>query len=61
MEVLNIKEGTFIEFGGCDGIFLSNTRYLFEKGWKGCYIEADTNQSIQCSNNYRNKRLSKLK
>jgi hypothetical protein len=57
MDILNIKEGVFIEFEGWDGIHLSNTRYLYEKGWKGCFIEADTNQSIQCSNNYKNSNI----
>jgi hypothetical protein len=34
--------GVFVEFGGCDGIFLSNT-YTLEKyfGWNGLLIEAN--------------------
>lgn len=43
-EILNrlcITKGFFVEFGGWDGIHLSNTRYLAERGWKGAFIEAD--------------------
>lgn len=38
---LRIGAGTFVEFGAWDGIQLSNSRYLYEKGWKGVFIEAD--------------------
>ena len=38
---LGIGTGTFVEFGAWDGVYLSNCRYLFEKGWKGVFIEAD--------------------
>ncbi len=39
---MNIKNGSFIEFGAWDGKFLSNTYNLFlNKGWNGIYIEAD--------------------
>lgn len=34
------KEGTFIEFGACDGITLSNTLYLEKKlNWTGILAE----------------------
>lgn len=40
---LQIEHGTFCEFGAADGIFMSNTRVLAEKGWDGFYYEADDN------------------
>lgn len=38
---LNIEKGFFVEFGAADGIWLSNTRSLWEKGWVGVMIEAN--------------------
>jgi len=38
---LNFSSGYFVEFGAWDGIYLSNSRFLFEKGWNGCFIEAN--------------------
>jgi hypothetical protein len=38
---LNIKTGTFCEFGAADGKYCSNTRALLEQGWSGMLIEAD--------------------
>ena len=36
-------EGWFVEFGACDGKWLSNTyNLLAHKNWQGVYIEADT-------------------
>ena len=54
MEELDIKKGFFIEFGGWDGIYLSNCRNLFEKGWNGCFIEADKKKYLELVENYRN-------
>lgn len=40
---LNLKNGTFCEFGAWDGIHLSNTYNLLKnKNWKGVYIEGDS-------------------
>jgi hypothetical protein len=60
MEELNINNGFFIEFGGWDGIFLSNCRNLFELGWNGCFIEADKNKYIELENNYKNSNVITL-
>ena len=38
---LNVARGHFCEFGAWDGLYLSNTRLLFEYGWSGTYIEGD--------------------
>ena len=38
---LGIRCGMFVEFGAWDGMYLSNCRFLFEKGWHGVFIEAD--------------------
>ena len=38
---LNIKIGVYLDIGGKDGIYNSNTFMLFKKNWKGYYIESD--------------------
>jgi hypothetical protein len=39
---LNIKEGSFVEFGALDGVTFSNTYNLLKnKNWQGFYIESD--------------------
>ena len=52
MSELNINSGFFIEFGGWDGIHLSNCRNLFENGWSGCFIEADIDKYQTLLKNY---------
>lgn len=44
--------GTFCDIGANDGITLSNTRALFELGWKGIFIEPDPNAFKRLKNNY---------
>ena len=36
-----LSKGFFFEFGAWDGIYLSNCRLLYERGWSGCFVEAD--------------------
>ncbi|MCH9617176.1 MAG: hypothetical protein SP4CHLAM5_03400 [Chlamydiia bacterium] len=50
---LNISSGFFVEFGGADGIEISNTRKLWEEGWDGCYIEADNALYQKLLKNYQ--------
>lgn len=50
---IGLKKGTFLEVGGHDGIFLSNCRQLFEKGWSGIFIEADKQLFQKLQENYR--------
>ena len=40
---INIKKGSFVEFGAWDGEWNSNCRKLFENGWGGIFIESDLN------------------
>jgi len=43
---LNIQSGWFCEFGAWDGMYLSNTYALAEKGWRGVEIEGDTTRFL---------------
>lgn len=49
---LNISKGFFVEFGGADGIWLSNARNLYEKGWKGAFIESKSQDMELLRSNY---------
>jgi hypothetical protein len=49
---LRIESGFFIEFGGWDGLFLANSRALFENGWGGAFIEADRKKFDEFQRNY---------
>lgn len=49
---LHIVKGFFVEFGAWDGIYLSNTRWLFEQGWSGAYIEVDPIKFLKLRTNY---------
>ena len=51
---LKIDKGTFVEFGAWDGIVLSNTRFLFKKGWGGLLIEGDQAKAEELRENYAN-------
>jgi len=49
---LGIDRGFFVEFGGWDGLFLANSRALFEIGWSGVFIEADVEKFAALQRNY---------
>jgi hypothetical protein len=55
-ERLSIGTGSFAEFGAWDGMFLSNCRLLFEKGWSGVFIEADKQKHSELRQNYRREK-----
>jgi hypothetical protein len=48
----NINKGFFMEFGAWDGKYLSNCRYLYENGWKGCFIEGNKSRFLDLKKNY---------
>jgi len=52
---LQIETGQFVEFGAWDGIYLSNCRLLYEKGWQGVFIEADAERYKSLLGNYDNE------
>lgn len=49
---IDIWNGIFIEFGAWDGLYLSNSRFLFEKGWGGIFIEGNKNRCEKLKFNY---------
>ena len=51
---LNIYNGFFVKFGANDGIFCSNTGFLWEKDWKGVMIESNLDRFANLKYNYRN-------
>lgn len=48
-----IATGYFVEFGAWDGIHLSNCRFLYEKGWRGLFIEANPARFAELQAVYR--------
>lgn len=48
----NKKQGTFLDIGANDGITLSNTRALYEKGWSGVFVEASPKAFERLKRNY---------
>ncbi|GAB5411423.1 MAG: hypothetical protein ChlgKO_05370 [Chlamydiales bacterium] len=51
---IGIDSGFFVDFGANDGIWLSNTRLLWEKGWNGVMIEANPKFYKTLRNTYEN-------
>lgn len=56
-----VETGYFVEFGAWDGKHLSNSAWLAEKGWSGCFIEGDTARFQDLLRNYEgNQNVAKL-
>jgi hypothetical protein len=53
MKRIGVTDGFLVEFGGYDGIAMSNTRLLAEKGWRGAYIEPDDLLFQKMQENFR--------
>ncbi len=53
LNVLDIKNGFFVEFGAWDGVKGSNCRKLFEEGWSGIFIESDLSRYNKLKQNYK--------
>ena len=52
-KTLKITNGTFVDFGGGDGILFSNSYNLIKNGWGGLLIEANTRKHNSCLNNMK--------
>jgi hypothetical protein len=53
LDTIGIDKGAFVEFGAWDGIWNSNCRGLFEKGWEGIFIESHDKRYKKLEKNYR--------
>jgi hypothetical protein len=53
MNRIGVKNGFLVEFGGYDGIAMSNTRVLAERGWRGAFIEPDKELFRKMQDNFR--------
>ena len=60
LQLMNIAEGYFVEFGAWNGIYWSNTYSLYKKNWSGCYIEANTSRFQALCKNVPEDRVLKL-
>ena len=52
MKKIGVRSGFLVEFGGFDGIAMSNTRLLAESGWSGAYIEPDPTLFAKMKQNF---------
>lgn len=59
-ERIGLSKGYFVEFGAWDGKKYSNCAYLYEKGWKGCFIEANPARFKTLLANYPDDKVLKL-
>jgi hypothetical protein len=57
---LDIKRGTFVEFGAWDGHHLSNCRKLVEEGFSGVFIEGNEQRFNSLKLNYPQEEIVKI-
>lgn len=57
---LDIADGMFCEFGAWDGMHLSNSFNLYQKGWQGVLIEADRVKYNDLLSNIQDDRIIKI-
>lgn len=55
LEYFGDKKGTFLDVGANDGVTLSNTRALAERGWRGVLIEPSPKAFALLKENYKGK------
>ncbi len=60
LDRMSIANGYFVEFGAWDGKYMSNTYFLYELGWSGCYIEGDPRRMHQLEKNCPDARARKV-
>lgn len=53
LEYFKDKTGTFLDIGSNDGLTLSNTRALAERGWKGVLVEPSPTAFARLKENYK--------
>jgi hypothetical protein len=53
---LEIRQGSFVEFGAWDGKYLCNSRWLYERGWSGAFIEGDKDRYEALKHGYSDER-----
>lgn len=53
LDYFNGKVGKFLDLGANDGITLSNTRALAERGWQGVLVDASPRAFKRLENNYK--------
>jgi len=58
MTKIGVSNGFLVEFGGYDGVTMSNTRLLAEKGWRGAFIEPSASLFAKMKNSF--KQLPKI-
>lgn len=52
---LGIEKGKTVEVGGNDGVWMSNTALLLERGWSGRFVEQDFGLWQQCRDRWKQR------